>query len=127
MPSSRFWENWDQTPLAATSWTHRPAATMVLSMGDRAGVPWNASDYTKPWFETALDEAESIVEPDERRVVVERVQKVMQGDAFCFLPARQPVNAIASNTVHGHPAIPTTQHQFDKDLAWLRGRNFRGR
>jgi peptide/nickel transport system substrate-binding protein len=114
MPSSRFWEIWDQTPFGATSWTHRPLGTMVLSVGYRAGVPWNESNYNNPEFEAALNEAESILDPDERRVVMERVQKIMQDDAFVFLPVWQPVYTIARGNVHGYPPHPTTYHQFNK-------------
>ena len=114
MPSSRFWEIWDQTPFGATSWTHRPLGTMVLSVGYRAGVPWNESNYDNPEFEAALNEAESILDPDERRVVMERVQQIMQDDAFVFLPVWQPVYTIARGNVHGYPPHPTTYHQFNK-------------
>jgi peptide/nickel transport system substrate-binding protein len=114
MPSSRFWEIWDKTPFGATSWTHRPLGTMVLSVGYRAGVPWNESNYNNPEFEAALNEAESILDPDERRVVMERVQKIMQDDAFVFLPVWQPVYTIARGNVHGYPPHPTTYHQFNK-------------
>ena len=41
MPASKYWEIWDKTPFGATSWTHRPLGTMVLSLGYRTGVPWN--------------------------------------------------------------------------------------
>lgn len=117
MPSSRFWEIWDKTDFGATSWTHRPLGTMVLSVGYRAGVPWNESNYNNPEFEAALNEAESILDPDERRVVMERVEKIMQDDAFVFLPVWQPVYTIARGNVHGFPAHPTTYHQFNK--VWL--------
>jgi peptide/nickel transport system substrate-binding protein len=87
---------------------------MVLSVGYRAGVPWNESNYNNPEFEAALNEAESILDPDERRVVMERVQKIMQDDAFVFLPVWQPVYTIARGNVHGYPPHPTTYHQFNK-------------
>ena len=37
MPASKYWEIWDKTPFGATSWTHRPLGTMVLSLGYRTG------------------------------------------------------------------------------------------
>ncbi len=117
MPSSRFWEIWDKTPFGATSWSHRPLGTMVLSAAYRAGVPWNETNYDNPEFEAALDEAESIIDPDARRVVMARVQQIMQDDAFVFLPVWQPFYTIAGHNVHGYPPHPTSYHQFNK--VWL--------
>jgi peptide/nickel transport system substrate-binding protein len=117
MPSSRFWEIWDKTPFGATSWTHRPLGTMVLSVGYRAGVPWNESNYNNPEFEEALNEAESILDPEARSVAMERVEQIMRDDAFVFLPVWQPVYTIAKTNVHGYPAHPTTYHQFNK--VWI--------
>ena len=54
MPTTQYWEIWDQTPFGITAWTHRPLGTMVLSVGYRTGVPWNESgsparSSTRPW------------------------------------------------------------------------------
>ena len=117
MPSSRFWEIWDQTPFGATSWTHRPLGTMVLSVGYRAGVPWNESNYNNPAFEDALNRAELILDPEARSAVMQEVEQIMRDDAFVFLPVWQPVYTIAKTNVHGYPAHPTTYHQFNK--VWI--------
>lgn len=117
MPSSRFWEIWTQTPFGATSWTHRPLGTMVLSVGYRAGVPWNESHYNNPEFEAALDAAEAVLDVEERKALMQRVEQIMRDDAFLILPVWQPVYTIAKTTVHGYPPHPTNYHQFNK--VWI--------
>jgi len=54
IPSTQYWEIWNQTPFGITAWTHRPLGTMVLSVGYRTGVPWNESKYSNAEFDRLL-------------------------------------------------------------------------
>ena len=94
-----------------------PLGTMVLSVGYRAGVPWNESHYNNPEFEAALDAAEAVLDVEKRKALMERVEQIMRDDAFLILPVWQPVYTIAKTTVHGYPPHPTNYHQFNK--VWI--------
>jgi peptide/nickel transport system substrate-binding protein len=114
MPASKYWEIWTATPFGATAWTHRPLGTMILSLGYRTGVAWNETSYANPEFDKALDEAEAILDVDARKVVMEKVEKILQDDAVMVQPIWRPVYTFASKKVHGYPPHPTLYHQFNK-------------
>ena len=117
MPASKYWEIWTQAPFGATSWTHRPLGTMVLSLGYRSGVPWNETQYANPEFDAALDKAESLLDVDERRAAMEVVEKILQDDAVIIQPLFRPIFSIVRKTVQGMELHPTNYHQFNK--VWI--------
>ena len=117
VPESRYWEIWTKTPLGATIWVHRPLGTMVLSLGYRAGASWNESHYSNPEFDKALDRAESILDPDERRKEMEKVERILQDDAVICQPVWVPRFTMAKNKVKNYEAQPTLYHQFHK--VWI--------
>jgi peptide/nickel transport system substrate-binding protein len=117
MPASKYWEVWDKTPFGATAWTHRPLGTMVLSLGYRAGVPWNETLFADPEFDAALNDAEATLETEARREKMKKVEKILQDAAVMIQPVWRPVFTIAAKKVHGYPPHPTQYHQFNK--VWL--------
>jgi peptide/nickel transport system substrate-binding protein len=117
MPAEQYWQIWDQTPFGITAWTHRPLGTMVLSLGYRAGVPWNESRYSNPEFDQALNVAESIVDIEERKKAMEKVEKILQDDAVIIQPLWQPKFFIASNKVRDLQGHPTQYHLYQR--VWI--------
>jgi peptide/nickel transport system substrate-binding protein len=117
MPSSKYWELWDKTPLGITQWVHRPLGTMVLSLGYRCGVPWNETKYCSEAFDAALDEAETELDVDKRRGLMEKVQAILQDDAVMSQPVWVPKLTAASNRVKNYELQPTLYHQFHK--TWI--------
>lgn len=117
MPQSKYWEVWTSAPFSATAWTHRPLGTMVLSLAYRTGVPWNESGYSNPEFEAALDKAEATVDVDERKKVMETVEKILQDDAIMVQSFWRPLYTLHNAKVHGYKGHPTTYHQFNK--TWI--------
>jgi len=117
MPSSKYWEIWDKTPLGITEWVHRPLGTMVLSLGYRCGVPWNETDYCSKEFDAALDEAEAILDVDERRAKMEKVERILQDDAVMSQPVWKPRYTAAAKNVKGFNLQPTNYHQFHR--VWI--------
>jgi peptide/nickel transport system substrate-binding protein len=117
MPASKYWEIWDKTPFGATSWTHRPLGTMVLSLGYRSGVPWNETSYANPEFDAALDDAEATLDVEARRAKMEKVEKILQDDAVMLQPVWRPVFTIINAQVKGYSGHPTQYHQFNQ--VWL--------
>ena len=117
MPANNYWEIWDKTPFGITAWTHRPLGTMVLSLGYRSGVPWNEFAYANPEFDQALDAAESILDVEERRAAMEKVEQILQDDAVMIQAPWLPKFFVAKNRVKGLAAHPTQYHQFHR--VWI--------
>ncbi len=116
MPSDQFWEVWDKVPFGFTSWTHRPLGFMVLGLAYRTGVPWNESHYANPEFDALLTEAEGILDVDERRKVMAKLQTIMQEDGPIVQPVWRGVYNVQSTKVKGYGMHPTT-YIFAEELA----------
>ncbi len=114
MPSAQYWDVWTKAPLSLTSWTHRPLAVMVLGLAYRAGVPWNESSYNNPKFDAALNEAEATLNVEDRRVKMEKVEKILQGDAVLVQPFFRSVFTAVSESVIGFEMHPTRYYRFHK-------------
>lgn len=117
MPAEQYWQIWDQTPFGITAWTHRPLGTMVLSLGYRTGVPWNETHLASREFDEALNVAEAIVDIEERRKAMEKVEQILQDSAVLVQPLWQPKFFVASNKVHDLQAHPTQYHLFQR--VWI--------
>ncbi|MGD9537458.1 MAG: ABC transporter substrate-binding protein [Alphaproteobacteria bacterium] len=117
MSASRFWEIWDTTPFGFTPWAHRTLGVMVLNLGYRCGVPWNESHYCNPEFDKALDEANGILDANERRKAMVKVETILQQDAVIAQPFWQSTYSAATKNVKGYEQHPTQYHQFNR--VWL--------
>ncbi len=113
MPGSQYWKVWDKTPFGFTSWTHRPLGVMVLNLGYRSGVPWNETHYNNPEFDAALDDAGATLDVAERTKKMEKVEKILQGDAVIVQPLWRSVFTAGSTKVHGFKMHPTIYHQLN--------------
>jgi peptide/nickel transport system substrate-binding protein len=114
MPSAQYWDVWTKAPLSLTSWTHRPLAVMVLGLAYRTGVPWNESSYANPAFDAALDDAESTLDVEKRRVKMEKVEKILQDDAVLVQPFFRSVFTAVRDNVVGLKNHPTRYYRFHK-------------
>jgi peptide/nickel transport system substrate-binding protein len=107
MPSASFWAVWDKVPFGYTGWTHRPLGVMVLGLAYRTGVPWNESSYANPEFDKLLTQAEGILEADKRRVVMARLEQILQEDGPIVQPLWRIVQAGFDRKVKGFRMHPT--------------------
>jgi len=117
MPAAQYWEVWAKAPFSLTSWTHRPLATMLLSLAYRAGVPWNETQYDSKEFDDLLTQAESTVDINARRKIMAKVEKRIQDDAIMVQPFFQSVMFAASDKVKDIKMHPTNYHQWNK--VWM--------
>jgi peptide/nickel transport system substrate-binding protein len=83
MPNSSYWEQWTETPVGVTPWTHRPLAVMVLPLAyiaDSAGtpVPWNESRWVDPEFDELLKRAQGTLDVEARRAIMLELQRIQQ-------------------------------------------------
>jgi peptide/nickel transport system substrate-binding protein len=114
MPQAQYWDVWTKAPLSLTSWTHRPLAVMVLGLAYRTGVPWNESSYANPEWDKALTEAESTLDVEQRRVKMEKVEKILQDDAVMVQPFFRAVFTAVRDNVVGFEMHPTRYYRFHK-------------
>jgi len=117
MPGGTYWDRWLTTPFGFTSWAHRPLGVQVLNLAYRSGVAWNETSYANPEFDALLDEAGTILDPDERRKVMEKIEKVLQDDAIIHQSSWRSVFATAHERVKGLYVTPTEEHHYNK--VWL--------
>ncbi|WP_206607748.1 ABC transporter substrate-binding protein [Ferruginivarius sediminum] len=117
MPAAQYWEIWTTTPFGLTSWTHRPLGVMVLNLAYRSGQAWNESNYANPEFDKALDEANGILDPNERRKKMEEVEAILQGDHVISQPFWRSQYVATRDYVKGFATHPTQYHQFQN--VWL--------
>ena len=114
MPSAAYWDVWDKAPFGLTVWYHRPLAVMVLGLAYRSGVPWNECSYNNPAFDAALDEAEATFDVEDRRVKMEKVEKILQDDAIMVQPFFRSVFTATLENVVGFEMHPTRYYRFHK-------------
>jgi peptide/nickel transport system substrate-binding protein len=117
MPGAQYWDLWTKTPFGMTTWTHRPLGVMVLNLAYRTGVPWNESGYSNPEFDKLLDQASSILDVNERRKVMEKVEAFLQDEAVFIQPLWRAVSTAAADRVMDFGAHPTAYHLWHK--VWL--------
>jgi peptide/nickel transport system substrate-binding protein len=98
MPQAQYWDVWTKAPLSLTSWTHRPLAVM----------------YANPKFDAALTEAESTLNVEQRRVKMEKVEKILQDDGVMVQPFFRAVFTAVRDNVVGFEMHPTRYYRFHK-------------
>jgi len=108
-----YWKIWKTTPFGITTWGHRSLGTMTLGLAYRSGVPWNETGYNNPAFDAALENAESLIDIEERRLAMKDVQKILQDDAVIIQPAWRPAFFVARNFINGLAPNPSRLHHFE--------------
>jgi len=86
IPGSTFWNDWTTYPFSSTNWNHRELGVIILNLAYRTGVAWNEFGYSNPEFDALLDQANGILDADERRVVMADLQRILQEDAVTLQP-----------------------------------------
>ena len=109
LPSSQYWDIWNAptAPFAFTSWTHRPLGVMVLGLAYRSNVPWNESFWSNAEFDTLLTQAEGILDVEERRKVMEKIEILMQEEGPMCQPLWRAVFTVMATRVTGFEIHPT--------------------
>jgi peptide/nickel transport system substrate-binding protein len=108
MPAALYWDVWTKVPFGCTIWYHRPLGIMVLGLAYRAGVPWNESSYANAEFDRLLTEAEGVIDPDERRKIMEQLEKIMQEDGPIAQPVWRNNFTFMNEKVQGFEMHPTS-------------------
>ncbi len=114
LPGSTFWNDWAKYPLSTTDWAQRPLGVQVLALAYRSGEPWNESGFANAEFDTLLDEALSIADADQRRVVMAKLQKVMQDEGVIIQPYWRSIYRHHKENVVGAEMHPTFEIHVTK-------------
>ena len=116
-PSAEFWPIWDKVPFGLTFWAHRPLAVMTLDLAYRGGGAWNESRYASAEFDAALNKATGIVDPKQRAVAMEAVERILQDAAVMVQPFWGDRFGAISNKVRGFRLHPATYNALAN--VWL--------
>lgn len=107
LPGATFWNDWTKYPWSSTEWNMRPLGVQILNLAYRTGVAWNESAFSNAEFDTLLDQANGIADADERRVVMRRLQEIMQEEGVLIQPYWRSIFRSARPNVHGTEMHPT--------------------
>ncbi len=119
LPGSTFWNDWTKYPYSITNWNMRPLGVQVLALAYRSGEAWNESALENADLDAALAEALKIADADKRRVVMKKIQAILQDSGVIIQPYWRGLYKHSSPNVKNDGMHPTfEQHFYD---VWLEG------
>ncbi|NDR55801.1 ABC transporter substrate-binding protein [Aliiruegeria sabulilitoris] len=86
LPGNTFWNDWAKYPFSTTDWAQRPLGVQALALAYRSGEAWNESGFANAEFDATLEKAMAIADADERRVLMKRLQEIMQEEGVIIQP-----------------------------------------
>ena len=114
LPGSTFWNDWTKYPFSSTEWNMRPLGVQILALAYRSGEAWNETAMSNPEFDAALAEALSIADADKRRVVMEKIEMIMQETGVMIQPYWRSIFRHYDARVMGAEMHPTFEHHHYK-------------
>ena len=117
LPSSAFWDQWQQWPFSVTGWNSRIPATANINLALRCGAAWTESYYCNPELDALLDQVDATVDVEERRELYCQIQKIMQDDGPYILPIWAAQFGATQSRVH----LPDTYSRggFLWHMTWM--------
>jgi peptide/nickel transport system substrate-binding protein len=103
VPSTAFWDQWQEWPFSISGWNGRIPATISPSLAlrcDSMETGWGETAYCNEEFERILDEAESTADIDKKRELLCDIQRIMQEDAPMLIPFRALSYGAQRDVVH---------------------------
>ena len=86
LPGSTFWNDWVKYPFSSTNWNQRPLGVQVLALAYRTGEAWNEAGFANQEFDDLLSEAMAVPDADERRVIMAKIEAIMQDEGVIIQP-----------------------------------------
>jgi peptide/nickel transport system substrate-binding protein len=114
LPGSTFWNDWLKYPFSATEWNMRPLGVQILALAYKSGAAWNETAFSNAEFDELLAKAMSIANADERRVVMARLEQIMQEEGVVIQPYWRNIYRAYRPGVHGADMHPTFEHHHYK-------------
>ena len=114
LPGSTFWNEWLKYPFSATEWNMRPLGVQVLALAYKSGVAWNETAFNNAEFDEKLTAAMAIADADKRRVLMERIEQIMQEEGVLIQPYWRSLFRFTNPKVRGAEMHPTFEHHHYK-------------
>jgi peptide/nickel transport system substrate-binding protein len=112
LPGSTFWNDWAKYPFSSTNWNQRPLGVQVLALAYRSGEAWNEAAFNNAEFDELLSTALSIANADERRVVMERIEQIMQEEGVVIQPYWRSIFRHKRKSLVGADMHPTFENRY---------------
>jgi peptide/nickel transport system substrate-binding protein len=103
IPGATFWNNWSTYPFSTTNWNARPLGVQVLALAYRSGEAWNETGFSDHDFDAALAAALATEEPEARRRLMEKVERILQDSGVIIQPYWRSIFRHHHPRVHGFP------------------------
>ena len=119
LPGSTFWNDWTKYPWSITTWNMRPLGVQVLALAYRSGEAWNETAFSSAEFDAAMGEALKIADADKRRVIMEKLQTILQDGGVLIQPYWRSLYKHSSPKVKNDGMHPTFEQHFGD--VWMEG------
>jgi peptide/nickel transport system substrate-binding protein len=117
IPGSTFWNDWTKYPASTTNWNPRPLGVQVLALAYKSGESWNESAFANADFDAALEEALGAPDPEKRRAIMERVERILQESGTLIQPYWRSIFRHSTDQVKDFPAHQA--QEFHLERVWL--------
>ena len=107
LPGSTFWNDWAKYPFSSTNWNMRPLGVQVLALAYRSGEAWNETAFANAEFDTLLNKALSIADPDSRRETMKRLEEILREEGVIIQPYWRSIYRHHRAAVTGAEMHPT--------------------
>lgn len=101
LPGSTFWNDWAKYPFSSTNWNHRPLGIQILSLAYTTGQAWNEWGFSNAEFDGLVSQALAIADVDKRRVVMAKIEKLMQDEGVTIQPYWRTLTNFTKNNLGG--------------------------
>jgi peptide/nickel transport system substrate-binding protein len=86
LPGSTFWNDWTKYPYSSTNWNHRPLGVQIHALAYKSGEAWNEFGWANAEFDALLGKALSLADADARRVVMAKMEALIQEEGVTIQP-----------------------------------------
>lgn len=117
IPAATFWNSWTEYPFSCTEWLGRPLGVQVLALAYKSGVAWNESGFSDPKFDALLEKALATPDPDDRRVIMADLERILRESGVIIQPYWRSVYRTYRPGVHGCEQHQALEQHFDQ--AWI--------
>ena len=118
LPGNTFWNNWTGYPFSSTEWNMRPLGVQVYALAYKTGGSWNETAFSDPEFDKLIDEAYTISDADKRRVVMEKMEKIIQSSGILVQPYWRKTFRHLTANVNGLEMHPT--FEIHLETTWIK-------
>ncbi|SFU17300.1 ABC transporter substrate-binding protein [Mesorhizobium sp. YR577] len=112
LPGSTFWNDWTKYPFSMTTWNMRPLGVQVLAIAYRSGEAWNESGWSNPEFDTKLNEALAIADPQKRQELMKDIEFLLQDSGILIQPYWRKLFNHSAPQLKGNRVHPTQENEY---------------